>query len=136
MTRALVFPGQGSQYVGMGKSLADAFEPAKLVFEEVNDALGQDLSKIMWDGPEDDLRMTANTQPALMAHSMAIIRVLESDGKAVADIASHVAGHSLGEYTALVAAGAIGFREAPPRPRDPADRQDAQPFEAPDLCDP
>ncbi len=111
MSRALVFPGQGSQYIGMGKSLSDAFEPARLTFEEINDALGQNLSKIMWEGPEDDLRMTANTQPALMAHSMAIIRVLEDAGKSVADIASHVAGHSLGEYSALCAVGAISLSD-------------------------
>ncbi len=107
MTRALVFPGQGSQFVGMGKSLAEAYEPAKLVFEEINDALSQDLSKIMWEGPEDDLRLTENTQPALMAVSLAVIRILEDGGVKVADIASHVAGHSLGEYSALAAAGAF-----------------------------
>ncbi|NVJ99807.1 MAG: ACP S-malonyltransferase [Alphaproteobacteria bacterium] len=112
MTRALVFPGQGSQFVGMGKSLADAFEPARLVFEEVNDALSQDLSKIMWEGPEDDLRLTENTQPALMAHSLAVIRILEDGGLKVADIASHVAGHSLGEYSALASAGAFSVADA------------------------
>lgn len=112
MTRALVFPGQGSQYVGMGKSLAEAFEPARLVFEEVNDALSQDLSKIMWDGPEDDLRLTENTQPALMAHSLAVVRVLESGGLKVGELASHVAGHSLGEYSALAAAGAFSVADA------------------------
>lgn len=111
MTRAFLFPGQGSQYIGMGKSLAEAFEPARLVFEEVNDALGQDLSKIMWDGPQDSLQMTENTQPALMAHSLAVIKVLASDGKNVADLASHVAGHSLGEYSALCAAGAISLAD-------------------------
>ncbi|GHF27578.1 malonyl CoA-acyl carrier protein transacylase [Kordiimonas sediminis] len=95
----------------MGKDLADAFEPARLVFEEVNDALGQELSKIMWEGPEDDLKLTENTQPALMAHSMAIIRTLEANGKTVTDIASHVAGHSLGEYTALCAAGAFSLSD-------------------------
>lgn len=109
MTRALVFPGQGSQFVGMGKSLAEAYEPARLVFEEVNDALSQDLSKIMWEGPEDELRLTENTQPALMAVSMAVIRTLEDGGVKVADIASHVAGHSLGEYSALAAAGAFSL---------------------------
>jgi len=112
MTRALVFPGQGSQYVGMGKSLAEAFEPARLVFEEVNDALSQDLSKIMWEGPEDDLRLTENTQPALMAHSLAVIRVLEDGGLKVGELASHVAGHSLGEYSALAAAGAFSVADA------------------------
>ncbi|SDD70132.1 MULTISPECIES: ACP S-malonyltransferase [Kordiimonas] len=112
MTRALVFPGQGSQYVGMGKSLAEAFEPARLVFEEVNDALSQDLSKIMWEGPEDDLRLTENTQPALMAHSLAVIRILENGGLKVGELASHVAGHSLGEYSALASAGAFSVADA------------------------
>lgn len=111
MTKALVFPGQGSQFVGMGKSLAETEESARLVFEEVNDALSQDLSKIMWEGSEDDLRLTENTQPALMAVSMAIIRTLEAGGKSVADIASHVAGHSLGEYSALCAAGAFSLSD-------------------------
>lgn len=107
MTRALVFPGQGSQFVGMGKALADAEEAARHVFEEVNDALSQDLSKIMWEGPEDDLRLTENTQPALMAVSMAVVRTLEAGGLKIEDIASHVAGHSLGEYSALCATGAF-----------------------------
>ncbi|MCK0069880.1 ACP S-malonyltransferase [Kordiimonas laminariae] len=111
MTRALVFPGQGSQFVGMGKSLAEAYEPARLVFEEVNDALSQDLSKIMWEGPEDELRLTENTQPALMAVSMAVIRTLEDGGVKVAEVASHVAGHSLGEYSALAAAGAFSIAD-------------------------
>lgn len=112
MTRALVFPGQGSQFVGMGKSLAEAFEPARLVFEEVNDALSQNLSKIMWEGPEEDLRLTENTQPALMAHSLAVIRVLEHGGLEVEELASHVAGHSLGEYSALASAGAFSVADA------------------------
>jgi len=112
MTRALVFPGQGSQFVGMGKSLADAEPAAKLVFEEVNDALSQDLSKIMWDGSEEDLRLTENTQPALMAVSLAVVRTLEAGGLKVDEIASHVAGHSLGEYSALAAAGAFGIADA------------------------
>lgn len=112
MTRALVFPGQGSQFVGMGKSLADAEPAAKLVFEEVNDALSQDLSKIMWEGPEEDLRLTENTQPALMAVSLAVIRTLEAGGLKVDEIASHVAGHSLGEYSALAATGAFGIADA------------------------
>lgn len=107
MTRALVFPGQGSQFVGMGKSLADAEPAAKLVFEEVDDALSQNLSKIMWEGSEDDLRLTENAQPALMATSMAVIRTLEAGGLTVEKLASHVAGHSLGEYSALAAAGAF-----------------------------
>lgn len=107
MTRALVFPGQGSQFVGMGKSLAEAEEAAKLVFEEVNDALSQDLSKVMWEGPEEDLRLTENAQPALMAVSMAVIRTLEAGGVKIDEVASHVAGHSLGEYSALAATGAF-----------------------------
>lgn len=112
MTRALIFPGQGSQYIGMGKTLADAFEPARLVFEEVNDALSQDLSKIMWEeGGEDALRMTENTQPALMAHSIAIVRTLEAEGKTVQQLASHAAGHSLGEYSALCAAGTFSLAD-------------------------
>ena len=112
MTRALVFPGQGSQFVGMGKSLAEAEPAAKLVFEEVNDALSQDLSKIMWDGPDEDLRLTENTQPALMSVSLAVIRTLEAGGLKVDEIASHVAGHSLGEYSALAATGAFGIADA------------------------
>ena len=112
MTRALVFPGQGSQFVGMGKSLADAEPAARLVFEEVNDALSQDLSKIMWQGPEEDLRLTENTQPALMAVSLAVIRTLEAGGLKIDEIASHVAGHSLGEYSALAATGAFGIADA------------------------
>lgn len=107
MTRALVFPGQGSQFIGMGKALADAEPAARLVFEEVDDALGQKLSALIWEGSEDDLKLTENTQPALMAVSMAVIRVLEAGGKKVDTIASHVAGHSLGEYSALAAAGAF-----------------------------
>ncbi|MBK5920878.1 [acyl-carrier-protein] S-malonyltransferase [Rhodothalassium salexigens] len=107
MTRALVFPGQGAQTVGMGRALADAYKPAAQVFEEVDEALSQHLSRLMFDGPADELTLTENAQPALMAVSMAIIRTLEDGGKSVADLASHVAGHSLGEYTALAAAGAL-----------------------------
>jgi len=106
--RAFVFPGQGSQAVGMGKALAEAFGPARLVFEEVDDALGQKLTKLMFEGPEGDLTLTENAQPALMAVSIAVLRVLESEGKfRLADKASFVAGHSLGEYSALAAAGAF-----------------------------
>jgi [acyl-carrier-protein] S-malonyltransferase len=106
--RAFVFPGQGSQAVGMGKALADAFTSARLVFEEVDDALGQKLSKLMFEGPEGDLTLTENAQPALMAVSLAVLRVLETEGKfRLADKASFVAGHSLGEYSALAAAGAF-----------------------------
>jgi [acyl-carrier-protein] S-malonyltransferase len=111
MTRALVFPGQGSQFVGMGKSLADAEPAAKQLFEEVNDSLSQNLSKIMWEGTEDDLRLTENAQPALMAVSLAVIRVLEAGGLKVEGIASHVAGHSLGEYSALAATGAFSVAD-------------------------
>lgn len=108
MARALVFPGQGSQAVGMGKDLADAFAAAREVFEEVNEALGQNLSRLMFEGPEDQLTLTENAQPALMAVSLAVVRVLEREGNVdLAKIASLVAGHSLGEYSALCAAGAL-----------------------------
>jgi [acyl-carrier-protein] S-malonyltransferase len=113
MTRAFIFPGQGSQAVGMGKPLADAFAPAREVFQEVDDALGQKLSKLMWEGPEGDLVLTENAQPAIMAASMAIVRVLQKE--AGLDLAKHarlVAGHSLGEYTALCAAGAFSLADA------------------------
>jgi len=108
MTRAFIFPGQGSQAVGMGKALADAFAPAREVFQEVDDALSQKLSKLMWEGPESDLVLTENAQPAIMVASIAVIRVLQKEG--ALDLAKHarlVAGHSLGEYTALCAAGAF-----------------------------
>jgi [acyl-carrier-protein] S-malonyltransferase len=106
--RAFVFPGQGSQAVGMGKALAEAFGPARLVFEEVDEALSQKLSKLMFEGPESDLTLTENAQPALMAVSLAVLRVLEAEGGfRLADKASFVAGHSLGEYSALAAAGAF-----------------------------
>src|SRR6202012_5849288 len=108
MTRAFIFPGQGSQAVGMGKALADAFAPAREVFQEVDDALSQKLSRIMWEGPESDLTLTENAQPAIMAASLAVIAGLKSEGGL--DIARHarlVAGHSLGEYSALCAAGAF-----------------------------
>jgi len=108
MTRAFLFPGQGSQKVGMGKDLADAFAPARHVFQEVDDALSQKLSKLMWEGPEADLTLTENAQPAIMAHSMAVLRILEKEmGLDVAKQAYLVAGHSLGEYSALCAAGAF-----------------------------
>lgn len=112
MSRAFVFPGQGSQEVGMGLALSKAFPAAKLVFEEVDDALEKRLSRIMFDGPMEELTLTENTQPALMAHSMAVIRVLEEEGGIkVAEVASFVAGHSLGEYSALAVAGAIPLGE-------------------------
>src|ERR1700761_6338009 len=108
MTRAFIFPGQGSQAVGMGKALADAFAPAREVFQEVDDALSQKLSRLMWEGPEADLTLTENAQPAIMAHSMAVLRILEKEmGLDVAKHAYLVAGHSLGEYSALCAAGAF-----------------------------
>jgi [acyl-carrier-protein] S-malonyltransferase len=113
MTRAFVFPGQGSQAVGMGKPLADAFPAARHVFEEVDEALRQNLSALMFEGPEADLTLTANTQPALMAVSMAVVRVLETEfGLELPRIASHVAGHSLGEYSALAASGALDIAQA------------------------
>jgi [acyl-carrier-protein] S-malonyltransferase len=106
-TIAFTFPGQGSQFVGMGKDLATAYPEARAVFEEIDEALGQRLSAILFEGPEDILRLTENAQPALMAVSMAIIRVLEAKGVRLADHAAYVAGHSLGEYSALCAAGAF-----------------------------
>jgi len=111
MTRALIFPGQGSQSVGMGKALAEAFSPAREVFEEVDDALQERLSATIFDGPEETLTLTENLQPALMAVSMAVVRCLESDGKPPAEIAGYVAGHSLGEYTALCATGAFSLAD-------------------------
>lgn len=112
MSMAFTFPGQGSQAVGMGKSLADAFGPARDVFNEIDDALSQNLSRLMWQGPEDELTLTENAQPALMAVSMAVIRVLERDaGTAINDVASFVAGHSLGEYSALAAAGSFSLSD-------------------------
>lgn len=107
---AFFFPGQGSQYVGMGKELAKAFPVAREVFEELDETLRQPLSKIMMDGPGDELTFTQNAQPALMAHSMAVIRVLEKEaGIKIADKISLAAGHSLGEYSALCAGGAFDF---------------------------
>ena len=104
---AFIFPGQGSQFIGMGKDLADTFPAAKAVFDEVDEALGQDLSGLMWGGSEDDLKLTANTQPALMAVSVAAMRALESYHGIGAERAAFIAGHSLGEYSALASAGAI-----------------------------
>jgi len=113
MTRAFLFPGQGSQKVGMGKELADAFSAARHVFQEVDEALSQKLSKLMWEGPEADLTLTENAQPAIMALSLAIVRVLEKDmGLDVAKHAYLVAGHSLGEYSALCAAGGFSLADA------------------------
>jgi len=108
MSFAFVFPGQGSQAVGMGKALADAFGPARAVFEEVDAALGEKLTRIIWEGPAETLTLTENAQPALMAVSLAAMRVLETQaGVDLARDARFVAGHSLGEYSALAAAGAL-----------------------------
>ena len=108
MAKAFVFPGQGSQKVGMGAELAQAFSAAREVFQEVDEALGQKLSRLMFEGPEDELTLTQNAQPALMAASIAVLRVVESEGnRPVEAMAAMVAGHSLGEYSALVAAGAL-----------------------------
>jgi [acyl-carrier-protein] S-malonyltransferase len=112
MSSAFVFPGQGSQAVGMGKALADEFAVARAVFEEVDEALGEKLSSVMWDGPIETLTLTANTQPALMAASLAALRVLEAEaGLDLKRDAAFVAGHSLGEYSALAAAGSISIAD-------------------------
>ena len=112
MARAFVFPGQGSQAVGMGRELAQAFPAARQVFEEVDDALNQKLSKVMFEGPESELVLTANAQPALMAMSVAVLRVLESEAKLnLGTAVSFVAGHSLGEYSALAAAGTFALAD-------------------------
>jgi len=109
---AFLFPGQGSQAVGMGKSLAENFAPARAVFDEVDAALGQKLSTLMFEGPEDQLTLTANAQPALMAVSLAVIRTLEAEkGLDLGKAADFVAGHSLGEYSALAAAGSLTISE-------------------------
>src|SRR6184192_3811846 len=110
MSFAFVFPGQGSQTVGMGKALADTFAPARAVFEEVDAALGEKLTCIIWEGPPEKLMLTENAQPALMAVSLAAMRVLQADaGVELARDARFVAGHSLGEYSALAAAGALSI---------------------------
>ncbi len=112
MTRAFVFPGQGSQFLGMGRDLADAFPAARAVFEEVDDALAQKLSAVMWGEDEAALTLTENTQPALMAVSVAVARVLEHAKPGVIGAAKYVAGHSLGEYSALTAAGTFTLADA------------------------
>ncbi|WP_298163444.1 ACP S-malonyltransferase [Brevundimonas sp.] len=111
MTLALLFPGQGSQAVGMGAALADAFGSARDVFAEIDQALGQDLSGLMRNGPEDQLTLTENAQPALMAVSLAVMRVLDKEFGVAVDKAAFVAGHSLGEYSALAAAGALSIAD-------------------------
>ncbi|MEO0912790.1 MAG: ACP S-malonyltransferase, partial [Pseudomonadota bacterium] len=111
MSRAFVFPGQGAQKVGMGRDLADAYPAARAVFEEVDAALGEKLSDLIWDGDIETLTLTANAQPALMATSMAAMRALEAEGVHV-ESAAYVAGHSLGEYSALCAAGALSLSDA------------------------
>ncbi|OOY30468.1 ACP S-malonyltransferase [Thioclava sp. F36-6] len=110
MSRAFVFPGQGAQVIGMGKALTDAYPASKAVFEEVDEALGQKLSTLIWEGEQDELTLTANAQPALMATSIAALRALEAEGYAVTD-AAYVAGHSLGEYSALCAAGSLSLAD-------------------------
>ena len=110
MGLAFVFPGQGAQTIGMGRDLADAYPAAQAVFDEVDDALGEKLSALVWEGDQDELTLTRNAQPALMATSMAAMKALEAEGISVAD-ASYVAGHSLGEYSALAAAGTFSIAD-------------------------
>ncbi|MCH2629693.1 MAG: ACP S-malonyltransferase [Nisaea sp.] len=110
---AMIFPGQGSQYVGMGVKLADSYTVAKAVFNEVDDALGQSLFRVMKEGPESELRLTSNTQPALMAVSLAVVRVLEQiSNRSIEKMVSFLAGHSLGEYSALTAAGSFSLADS------------------------
>lgn len=111
MTRAFVFPGQGAQTIGMGRDLAEAYPAARAVFEEVDDALGESLSALIWEGEQDQLTLTQNAQPALMAMSMAVMRALEAEGVRI-EAATMVAGHSLGEYSALAAAGTFSVADA------------------------
>lgn len=112
MTLAVTFPGQGSQQAGMGKALAEAFPEARAIFDEVDEALGEKLSTLIFEGPDEQLTMTANAQPALMAVSMAALRALEARGFSLVSKAAFVAGHSLGEYSALCAAGAFSVADA------------------------
>jgi len=111
MTKAFVFPGQGAQTIGMGKALADAYPAARAVFDEVDEALGENLSALIWEGDQDALTLTQNAQPALMATSLAALRALEAEGVSLGG-AFYVAGHSLGEYSALAAAGALSIADA------------------------
>ncbi len=111
MTRAFVFPGQGAQTIGMGRALAEAYPAAKAVFDEVDAALGQNLSALIWEGDIETLTLTENAQPALMATSIAALRALEAEGITLASHAGFVAGHSLGEYSALCAAGALSLSD-------------------------
>jgi len=112
MTAAFIFPGQGSQAVGMGKALAETFPEARAVFEEVDDALGEKLSTLMWEGPAETLTLTENTQPALMAVSVAAVRVLQAKSVTFGGNVAYVAGHSLGEYSALAASGSLALADA------------------------
>src|SRR5581483_3474511 len=111
MKRAFVFPGQGSQAPGMGQALAEAFTAARDVFQEIDDALSQHLSRLMFEGPEDELMLTENAQPALLAASLAVVRVLEGDGLDMRRHAAFVAGHSLGEYSALASASSLSISD-------------------------
>ena len=111
MSIAFIFPGQGSQAVGMGAELAKAYPSARAVFDEVDAALSQNLSRLMWEGPEAELTLTENAQPALMAVSLAAMRVLGDKGLKLPGKVAYVAGHSLGEYSALAAAGALGLAD-------------------------
>ncbi len=111
MSRAFIFPGQGAQTIGMGKDLAEAYPEARAIFDEVDDALGEPLSRLIWEGDAAELTLTANAQPALMAMSMAVLRALQAEGVTL-DAASYVAGHSLGEYSALTAAGTLTVSDA------------------------
>lgn len=110
MTRAFLFPGQGAQTIGMGKALADEYPAAKAVFDAVDEALGEKLSALIWEGEQDELTLTRNAQPALMATSMAAMAALEAEGVTI-EAASYVAGHSLGEYSALCAAGSLSLSD-------------------------
>ncbi|MFY9238324.1 MAG: ACP S-malonyltransferase [Roseovarius sp.] len=110
MSRAFIFPGQGAQTIGMGRDLAEAYPAARAVFDEVDDALGEKLSALIWEGEQDALTLTQNAQPALMATSLAALRALEAEGAAL-EVASFVAGHSLGEYSALAAAGTFSVAD-------------------------